>query len=177
MHETRERRTRTPSELKALLDAERAGVPFVHWRDGDGEQLILTLDPGLQRVTIGRREQAEVALPWDAEVSRTHALLEPVGDEWTMVDDGLSRNGSFVNGNRVVGRHRLHDRDQMCVGNTHIVFRAPGGSEAPSTARTPGSATTVPLTETQRKILIALCRQIINESAATMDRAKSFIRP
>ncbi len=167
VHETRETRTRTPIELKALLEAERAGIPFIYWRNADGEQRILALDPGLQRVTIGRRELAEVSLPWDTEVSRTHALLEPLGDEWTIVDDGLSRNGSFVNGNRVIGRRRLHDRDQMCVGNTHVVFRAPHLSEAPSTARTPGSTTTVQLTDMQRKILIALCRPVSSENAAT----------
>ena len=32
-----------------------------------------------------------------------HAELERVGEEWTLADDGLSRNGSFVNGERVVG--------------------------------------------------------------------------
>ena len=59
-----------------------------------------------------------------------HALLESVGEEWTLVDDGLSRNGSYVNGSRVHGRQRLHDRDQMCFGATHVVFRESDGAEA-----------------------------------------------
>jgi pSer/pThr/pTyr-binding forkhead associated (FHA) protein len=118
-------------------------------------------------VTIGRRELSDIALPWDAEVSRAHALLEPVGEEWTIVDDGLSRNGSFVNGSRVNGRQRLHDRDHMCFGNTHVVYReasGPGGSV--STARAPGAPSSVHLSEMQRKVLIALCRPIVQSSSS-----------
>src|ERR1700760_4700567 len=101
--------TPSPRDLKALIEAERTGLPFLHWRDGGGGQQILLLDPDRPRVTIGRRPQSDVPLTWDQEVSRAHALLEPVGEEWTLVDDGLSRNGSFVNGSRVHGRQRLHD--------------------------------------------------------------------
>lgn len=42
-------------------------------------------------------------------------MLEPIGEAWTLVDDGLSRDGSFVNGSRVQGRHRLQDRDRTCL--------------------------------------------------------------
>ena len=107
-------------------------------------------------------------LTWDPEVSRAHALLEPVGEEWTLVDDGLSRNGSFVNGGRVHGRQRLHHRDRMCFGNTHVVFHAPTGRPgSESTARAPGSPVAVPLTEMQRKVLIALCRPIVEQTSST----------
>ena len=127
---------------------------------------ILTQDR--PRVTIGRRDQSDVPLTWDPEVSRAHALLEPVGEEWTLVDDGLSRNGSFVNGGRVHGRQRLHDRDRMCFGNTQVVFHAPTGRPgSESTARAPGSPVAVPLTEMQRKVLIALCRPIVEQTSST----------
>jgi hypothetical protein len=168
MNETREARALTPRELQAQIEAERTGIPFLYWRDGDGEQRILMLPYDRPRVTIGRREQSDVALSFDLEVSRAHALLEPVGEEWTLVDDGLSRNGSFVNGGRIRGRQRLHDRDRMCFGATHVVFREPIGPEgSDSTARAPGSPKTVPLTETQRKVLIALCRPVFDSSSAT----------
>ncbi len=172
MNETRESRLPSPAELKAQIEAERTGIPFVHWRDGDGDgerdQRILMLPYDRSRVMIGRREQADVPLKWDLEVSRAHALLEPVGQEWTLVDDGLSRNGSFVNGGRVHGRHRLHDRDRMCFGQTYVVYRQPVGSEeSDSTARAPGSPGSVPLSEIQRKVLIALCRPMIDPSNAT----------
>src|SRR5579859_4219637 len=152
----------SPVDLKALIEAERKGVPFVYWRDGAGAQHILTLAPDLVRLRVGRREHSDIPLTWDPEVSREHALLEPVGEEWTLLDDGLSRNGSYVNGSRVHGRHRLDDRDRLCFGNTHVTYRAPSpGEGSESTARAAGAAGAIPLTETQRKLLIALCRPIV----------------
>jgi hypothetical protein len=158
----------SPRHLKAVIEAERTGVPFLYWLDDQGEQHVLMLAGDRARVTVGRREQSDVALSWDLEVSRAHALLEPVGEEWTLVDDGLSRNGSFVNGSRIHGRQRLHDRDRMCFGNTHVVFREPAAAEGSvSTARPPGAPDSIPLTDTQRKLLIALCRPIVESSSST----------
>ena len=34
---------RTPAELRAQIEAERAGAPFLIWRAGDGAQRILPL--------------------------------------------------------------------------------------------------------------------------------------
>lgn len=42
-----------------------------------------------------------------------------------VVDDGLSRNGTFVNGERVLGQRRLEDGDQLEVGRTLLIFRSP----------------------------------------------------
>lgn len=168
MADQHERRLPSPRELKALIEAERGGTPFVHWRDGAGEQQIMLLSGERARVTVGRRDQSDVPLTWDSEVSRAHALLEPIGEDWTLVDDGLSRNGSFVNGSRVSGRQRLHDGDSMCFGDTHVIYRQPGserGSE--STARAPESPSTIPLSETQRKVLVALCRPIVDSTSTT----------
>ena len=168
MADTHETRAPSPRELKALIEAERTGTPFIHWRDRAGDQHILMLPPERGRATIGRRDQSDIPLGWDSEVSRTHALLEPLGEAWTLVDDGLSRNGSFVNGSRVHGRTRLHDRDRMCFGNTHVVYREPAG-DAPSesTARAPGAPAGVQLTDMQHKILVALCRPVVDSTSAT----------
>src|SRR6185312_2615398 len=115
-------RVSTPADVKARLEAEREGGPFLLLRDGDDTQMIVKLTAP---VTIGRRPERDVALIWDSEVSRLHAQLEPVGPDWTVVDDGLSRNGTYVNGERVNGRRRLRDGDRIVVGETPIVFRAP----------------------------------------------------
>jgi DNA-binding CsgD family transcriptional regulator len=157
-----------PLDLKAVIAAERTGLPFVHWRTDDGTQELRMLPTDSERLTIGRRSDADIPLVWDLEVSRAHALLERVGGQWTVVDDGLSRNGTFVNGSRVHGRRALHDRDRVCCGETTVVFREPPDLETGvSTARAPGSATNIPLTEQQRKILIALCRPVHESAAAT----------
>lgn len=142
-------------------------MAFLQWRSGDGAQQILILGPERQRVTIGRTTDSDVVLSWDLEVSRTHALLEVVGDAWTVIDDGLSRNGSFINGGRVLGRQRLHNRDRMVFGRTQIVFRdTDRGEGEASTARANDGSGFVPLTERQRKILIALCRPINDDPSA-----------
>jgi len=152
----------SPTDLKAVLEAERAGLPFLVWRDGDDAQRIQPLPD--DRLTIGRTPEADISLTWDQEVSRTHALLERVGDRWTLLDDGLSSNGSFVNGARVTGRHRLADGDRMCFGNTVITYREPVAAGFDETVRRADQPAFVSLTDTQRRILIALCRPV-NESA------------
>src|SRR4051812_14976206 len=92
----------TPAELKARLEAERRGAPFLLFHDGAGCQVIHELT-GPGDVSIGRGAGCDVELGWDREVSRLHAQLEPAGGQWLLVDDGISRNGSFVNGERVAG--------------------------------------------------------------------------
>src|SRR5437763_10139216 len=104
------------SELKAQIEAERAGLPFLVYRDGSGQQRILTLTAERQRVTVGRGETNDIGLEWDTEVSRLHAELERIGSDWTVADDGLSRNGTHVNSERVVGRRRLRDGDVLRFG-------------------------------------------------------------
>ena len=154
-----EDRRRHGRVIKALMDAEDTGLPFVHWYGDDDELQILMLPFDLGKIEIGRREQYEISLPWDAEVSRLHAMLEPAGDEWTLVDDGLSRNGSWVNGGRVHGRQRLHDKDKMCFGNTHVTYHGPSHGSV-STARSTDAPDQSSITERKRRVLIALCRPV-----------------
>jgi hypothetical protein len=156
----------SPVELKEVIAAERTGFPFLVWRTDDGEQQVLLLDQAIWRVTIGRDAGADVPLPWDAEVSRTHALLEQMGRGWTVVDDGLSRNGSFVNGARVVGRKRLADKDRLVVGATEITYRETSGGTT-QTASAIDTPAAIPLSPMQRKVLIALCRPVHASASAT----------
>jgi pSer/pThr/pTyr-binding forkhead associated (FHA) protein len=157
----------TPSELKARLEAERRGTPFLLYRDADGRQLIVELGEAARHLTIGRRPDNDVALPWDAEVSRVHAQLEPVGGDWSLIDDGLSRNGTYVNGDRLAGRRRLRDGDRLCFGETPVLFRAPEEAGSISTAAVPTGHGSVPLNETERKVLVALCRPLSDSAYAT----------
>lgn len=156
----------TPAELKEVIAAERTGTPFLVWRAGAGDQRLLPLDPERWRVTIGRDPAADVPLHWDAEVSRSHALLERVGRGWTLVDDGLSRNGSFVGGERVIGRRRLRDKDRMVFGATSVTYRetSAGSTQTAAAIDTPAA---VPLSPMQRKVLIALCRPMHESASAT----------
>ena len=147
----------TPEQLGRLFEAERAGAPFVVYKDEGGELRLEALGEA-ERVTVGRGEHNELVLAWDAEVSRTHAQLERVGGDWTLLDDGLSRNGSFVNGDRVAGRRRLADGDVLRIGRTTLLFRAPGPMARTTVVGEPSA--TVRLSEAQRRVLLALCRPL-----------------
>jgi FHA domain len=185
----RSRVAQSPVELKEVIAAERTGHPFLVWRTDEGEQRVLLLDQERWRVTVGRDSAADLPLAWDAEVSRTHALLEQVGRGWTVVDDGLSRNGSFVNGERVIGRRRLRDKDRMVFGATVVTYRETSGTIT-QTASAIDAPATIPLTPMQRKVLIALCRpvqqsdsaipatnrQIAEEVYLTVDAVKAHLR-
>jgi FHA domain len=156
----------TPAELKEIIAAERTGFPFLVWRTEDGEQRLLLLNQANWRVTIGRDAAADVPLPWDAEVSRTHALLEQFGRGWTLIDDGLSRNGSFVNGTRIVGRRRLTDKDRLVFGGTLVTYRETSGAIT-QTASAIDAPSAIPLTPMQRKVLIGLVRPVHETASAT----------
>jgi pSer/pThr/pTyr-binding forkhead associated (FHA) protein len=157
----------TPAELKARMEAERTGTPFLLFRDGDGRQAIVALEGAGAPLMIGRRPDNDVALSWDAEVSRVHAQLEPVGRDWALIDDGLSRNGTYVNGERIAGRRRLRDGDRLCFGETPVLFRAPAGEDSLSTAVVGLQQGSIPLTAIQRQVLIALCRPLKDSAYAT----------
>jgi DNA-binding CsgD family transcriptional regulator len=146
----------SPAELQARLEAERAGSPFLLWREIAGQR-ILALGEA-DRITVGRGDQVDIELAADERVSRLHAEIEHIGGVWTVADDGLSRNGSFLNGERVVGRRRLSDGDELRFGDTVVVFRAPAPTHGLATAAAPDRMPAAQLTETQRKILVALCR-------------------
>ena len=113
------------------------------------------------------RHANDVALEWDTEVSRLHAELECLGGEWTVADDGLSRNGSFLNGQRISGRQRLRDGDVLRVGRTQIAYRVPESAESSPTVAA-GSRPELPeLSATQRAVLAALCRPYKDTELAT----------
>lgn len=180
----------SPAEIAARLEAEREGRPHLILRDGSNAQVIVPLS-SRERLTIGRGEGADVQVHWDPDVSRTHAELERVGGTWTLSDDGLSTNGTFVNGERVGSRQRLHDRDVVALGKTVLLFRDPSSADLSET-RVGGSSVRPPLlSDAQRRVLVALCRpyknagnftspatnaQIAEELCLTVEAVKTHLR-
>jgi pSer/pThr/pTyr-binding forkhead associated (FHA) protein len=150
----------TPREIQERLWAERTEEPFLIYRDGEGRQVIHVLGSSSEHVTIGRRPDNDVALTWDDEVSRVHAQLERVGGEWVVVDDGLSRNGTFVNGEQTPTRRRVTDGDRIVVGETALLYRAPSAATWHSTVSIPSGRDRIPVTPAQRQVLVGLCRPL-----------------
>ena len=180
-------RPRSAREVAERLEAERRGLPFLLFRDGDEAQRIVALAGA--RASIGRQPSSDVPLTWDSEVSRVHATVEAVGDEWTIADEGLSRNGSYVNGRRLTGRRRLDDGDLVSVGHTLLVFRAGSAPEA-ATTRASQRIAAPELSPAQLRVLTALCgpeeegpylrprsnREIAEELVVSVETVKSHLR-
>jgi DNA-binding CsgD family transcriptional regulator len=156
----------SPAEHVALLAAERDRDAFLAYRDGLGELRLVPIE-ALTRATIGRAAENDVVLDADPQVSRTHAVLERGGAGWAVLDDGLSRNGSFVNGERVTRQRRLTDGDVLRVGNTVILFGCPTPPIADSTIAASG-ASAARLTEAERRVLVALCRPLLGPGLVVM---------
>jgi DNA-binding CsgD family transcriptional regulator len=150
-------RARSAPELKAQIEAERLGRPFLVYRSADDEQQLLMIGEEVESLWVGRSASADLNLEWDEEISGLHAQLEMVGLECTLVDDGLSRNGSFVNGERVSGRRRLRDGDTLRFGKTGVIYRAPteSGSE---TVLSGDALTAAGVSPAQKRVLVSLCR-------------------
>jgi DNA-binding CsgD family transcriptional regulator len=119
---------------------------------------LRTLD--LERMTVGTLESNDMVV--DAEgVSRVHAVFERLGDAWCVRDLG-SRNGTFVNGGRIIGEHALHSGDEIVLGRLRLLFRAPArGKETAAIAQPPA------LTPRERDVLLALCRPLLTGDAFT----------
>ena len=80
----------------------------------------------LENITIGRatsKADWEICLQ-DPSVSRPHARLELVEQNWVIFDMG-SANGTLVNGTPVSEKGRpLRDGDVLTIGSTVTLFRA-----------------------------------------------------
>jgi len=110
-----------------------------------------------QRVTIGAGPSSEVCIPDDDALSALHAVLEDYGSGWTVRDLG-SRNGTYVNGDRLMGERALHPGDELRVGKTRLMFKAVGGPVRRT--RVLANAVLPELTRRERDVLLALCRPL-----------------
>ena len=151
------------SESAEVEQAELRGRPFLMLRDPDGRLLIIDLAARRRRYTLGRREEADIPLGWDREVSRLHAQLERLAGEWTISDEGLSQNGTYVNELRLAGRRRLADGDLLRLGRTTLTYRDPRAATGGMTVLPGELGTATALSEQQHRILRELCRPLMGD--------------
>jgi hypothetical protein len=120
-----------------------AALHFCCFAGADSAQQLFILDSQCSAVTLGRGTGCDVVLELDPEASRLHAELQRLGHHWVIADDGLSLNGTFVNGERIVGRHRLGNGDVVRCGNTLLRFVDPStpGYQSTRPANGDGEAT------------------------------------
>jgi DNA-binding CsgD family transcriptional regulator len=125
-----------------------------------GRELV-ALEVG--RLTLGTDAANDLVLPADSTLSRLHAVLERYGAGWC-VRDLDSRNGTFVNGQRVWRERPLRSGDELRVGATRLVYRSeePSGGKATQASEPPPE-----LTRREREVLLVLCRTVLAGAAFT----------
>lgn len=92
-----------------------------------------SIDVDSDCVRVGRDQTCDVVLPGDPTVSRVHATLKRLADGWVL-EDSASRNGTCVNGTRVVSAVCLVPGDRVSIGNFVVVIDADGGNEIETVA-------------------------------------------
>jgi pSer/pThr/pTyr-binding forkhead associated (FHA) protein len=96
---------------------------------------------------IGRSEECHLR-PASDLISRQHCQFTVHDDNVTVADKG-SRNGTFVNGERIAAPTILKPNDKVSVGELIFEIQLPRPAVAPEPVKTDTVATSAPLSETQ----------------------------
>jgi predicted component of type VI protein secretion system len=102
-----------------LPDADYLELP-------DGQRLALDKDA----VTLGRGIGNDHVLA-DTSISRRHARFQRLPHGWLLIDLNSS-NGTWANGDQVVGPYLLQDGDQILLGEQAMVFHVRDVPHAPA---------------------------------------------
>ena len=118
---------RRPGGDRGAADARRgAGATGRPKGRGGSVARLVVVEPKARRgatfplgaeITVGRDPSSTITIDGDTFVSSTHLRIYDV-DGQAMVEDLGSTNGSFHNGNRLVGARLLHPGDRIQVGYT-----------------------------------------------------------
>jgi pSer/pThr/pTyr-binding forkhead associated (FHA) protein len=130
-----------------------------------------------QGITIGQSPTNDIPLAFDRTVSRVHCVIELVASRWC-VRDLSSRNGTFVNGERIWGEQPLRAGDEIRVGSVRFVTRVDDAGA--SGDETVGAETGPALTRREREVLVALCSpmfsgDVFREPASTRQIATDLV--
>ena len=110
--------------------------------------------------SLGRADSNQVTLR-DDTVSRRHAVIQAQGEqEYWLVDFG-SRNGSYLNGQRIAQPTRLRDGATLAIGAFQYVFRQPRFTATVQFATPPSDQTVIDVRWAKCWLLVA---DIINSS-------------
>lgn len=128
-----------------------------------GRELVPLAGP---RVTLGKASSNAIALEHDDTVSRLHAVFENLGAAWSIRDMG-SRNGTYLNGEKITAERVLHSGDEVRVGKSRLIFwmvhdSADGRRDEETVTAQPVEAPPR-LTRREDDVLVALCRPLVSD--------------
>lgn len=119
-----------------------------------------------QRVTLGKAPTNAVSLEHDETVSRLHAVLENLGFAWSIRDLG-SRNGTYLNGERITAERVLRSGDEVRLGKSRLIFwelRDSGDGRLDEETVTAQPVEPPPrLTRRELDVLVVLCRPLVSD--------------
>jgi pSer/pThr/pTyr-binding forkhead associated (FHA) protein len=87
---------------------------YLSQQHGDGQ----TDAEGAWMLTFGRREECDVSVPFDTQVSRHHATLRVIRDETLWLADAGSLNGTYVGKARIEQPTMLERGQLFRLGRT-----------------------------------------------------------
>jgi serine phosphatase RsbU (regulator of sigma subunit) len=94
----------------------------------DGNSRIFALEG--ESVSLGRSVSAQISFPDDTGLSRLHLVIERDTDGvWALRDLG-SRNGTTLNGAKVIDRTLLKSGDRIAAGHLVLIYDNPRAREA-----------------------------------------------
>jgi pSer/pThr/pTyr-binding forkhead associated (FHA) protein len=132
-------------------------------RKPSGRELIPL---GGQRVTVGKASANLVSLKDDSTVSRFHAVLENLGSAWSVRDMG-SRNGTYLNGDKISAERVLRSGDELRVGNSRLIFwqvkQADETTTNEATVSVEPASLPPRLTRRELEVLEVLCRPLVSD--------------
>jgi pSer/pThr/pTyr-binding forkhead associated (FHA) protein len=110
----------TPPAHAPSLPAAGAGPRLELFLPDGGTQMYPLIDG---ETRIGRAPDSDIALHDQDGVSRYHAMIRRSPEGFTLVDMN-TRNGSYVNGIRVLEPTPLADLDEVQIGGARFRFHA-----------------------------------------------------
>ena len=151
----------SPAEVKARLDAERRGEPFLLYRDGGGAQVIVALDRrrSTRRPARRARRRARLGHRGLAPARAARAGRAATGS-WSTTGSRATAPTSTASASTAAGG--CATATGSCFGETPV--------DVPRARRTPRPTSTAAITRRrvgrrrsarrQRKVLVALCRPL-----------------
>lgn len=102
--------------LKIMSGPDDGRKIYLVERHGDG----YVAPDGTWTIVLGRREECDISIPFDTQVSRQHALLRltPEGEIW--LSDAGSLNGTFLEKMQLDGPALLNCGQLFRVGRTWL---------------------------------------------------------
>jgi serine phosphatase RsbU (regulator of sigma subunit) len=100
------------------------------------------------RCVLGRHPECDISdiFANNSGVSRFHALLELIDGRYHIEDKG-SRNGTFLNGQRLTGREPLRNGDRLRIANVELTFLEEVENAAAAAGPSPANVSSITFTE------------------------------